>query len=268
MVPEPIDVVVCTWNSESHLAECLRAVRANLPVATLWVIDRFSTDGTLAICEAFGCRVVQEDCNLGLARKLGIDCVTTDVFAFVDSDYVVCDGWFEKMSVYWNATTGMASGGHAIVSDVAEYERYRNANRPTRVEIVPIGRGGGTENTLIRCALVKNMTMPHDIGGREDWVIAEHVKTQGYDVAHFPVESTHYAANPYKQALWAGGGARRLQKLRMGFTFPLLRSVAGLVIESSQWLLRKRDPQVALMLLRVAGCYLIGYVTNNGYRRT
>ena len=97
MVPEPIDVVVCTWNSESHLAECLRAVRANLPVATLWVIDRFSTDGTLAICEAFGCRVVQEDCNLGLARKLGIDCVTTDVFAFVDSDYVVCDGWFDPI---------------------------------------------------------------------------------------------------------------------------------------------------------------------------
>lgn len=266
MVAETIDVVVCTWNSATTLAECLSAIRAHVPVATLWVIDRFSTDETVSICRRFDCSIVQSDCNLGLARRLGIDHVRTEMFAFIDADYIVCDGWFDRMSGYWTDRSGLMTGRHRIVCAVHAYERYRNARRSDAVLVQPKGRGGGTENALVRTAAVKDAIMPANVGGREDWILAEHVKARGYEVSEVPVYSKHYTANPYKQQLWAGGGARRLNRLGLGFKFPLFRSATALVIDGMKWAARG-DLAVAWLLVRLATLTLAGYVIDYGYDR-
>ncbi|MCI4324145.1 MAG: glycosyltransferase [Thermoplasmata archaeon] len=85
----PVDVLVRTYNSATDLAECLQAVRENLPVHCLIVIDHQSTDGTVEIAHGFGARVVNEETGLGRATTLAIELADTDPILFVDSDVIL-----------------------------------------------------------------------------------------------------------------------------------------------------------------------------------
>lgn len=53
----PLSVVIITFNEEANIARCLEAARAIAD--ELLVIDSFSTDGTVAICQKLGARVLQ-----------------------------------------------------------------------------------------------------------------------------------------------------------------------------------------------------------------
>jgi glycosyltransferase involved in cell wall biosynthesis len=53
----PLSVVIITYNEERNIARCLEAVRG--VADEVMVVDSFSTDNTVAICEQLGARVVQ-----------------------------------------------------------------------------------------------------------------------------------------------------------------------------------------------------------------
>lgn len=53
----PLSVVIITYNEERNIARCLEAVRGVADEVV--VVDSFSTDNTVAICEQLGARVVQ-----------------------------------------------------------------------------------------------------------------------------------------------------------------------------------------------------------------
>jgi len=281
MLPK-IDVITCTWNSENHLDECLQAIMKNVSLNQLIIIDRNSNDSTIDICKKYDCKIIQNKLNLGQARKIGIENVKTETFAFVDSDYIVCDNWHEKLLKYWRDDIGMLSGTHQIISPYSEYERYRNylLKFHTKLNFYPIGHGGGTENTLIRTNLVRDVEIDlpgtsgfsttravTDVSGREDWIIAEHVKSKGFLVGNAPVISKHYTENPFKQFMWTGGSARRLKITNSRVSFPFGRSISNLVYNSIKWLIQKKDPKVSFMLFKFAMNMIRGYITNYGYKR-
>lgn len=85
----PVDVLVCTFNSEQHLEECLRSARAHLPIHRLLVVDRHSNDRTVEIAERWGARVHLEDTGLGYSRTLAIELSETPYVLFLDSDVVL-----------------------------------------------------------------------------------------------------------------------------------------------------------------------------------
>ena len=213
LISHKIDVLTCTWNSEKHLDECLQAIMKNVSLNQLIIIDRNSNDSTIDICKKYDCKIIQTKLNLGQARKIGIKNVKTETFAFIDSDYIVRDNWHEELLKYWRDDIGMLSGIHQIISPYSEYERYRNhlLKFQTKLTFYPIGLGGGTENTLIRTNLVRDIKIDSHISSREDWIIAEHVKSKEFFVGSAPVISRHYTDNPFKQFMWTGGGARRLK---------------------------------------------------------
>jgi len=265
---ELIDVVTCTWNSGKHLEECLLSIKKNVSVNKIIVVDRHSNDDTIEICKKFNCEIIQADVNLGQARKIGIDNVTTETFAFIDSDYIVCNNWYEKMQKYWNNDIGMLSGLHEIISPIHEYEKYRNFNLNSKKLIFyDVGSGGGTENTLIRKDLVKDVNIPTKISSREDWIIAEHIKSKGFSVGTAPVFSKHYTENPFKQYLWTGGGARRLHDAKIGISYPLSKNIFRLFKKSAEWLIVRKDVKISILLIRFAFLLMKGYITNYGYPR-
>ncbi|AHJ99226.1 glycosyltransferase family 2 protein [Hymenobacter swuensis] len=53
----PLSVVIITFNEEANIARCLEAARSIAD--ELLVVDSFSTDRTVAICQELGARVVQ-----------------------------------------------------------------------------------------------------------------------------------------------------------------------------------------------------------------
>jgi glycosyltransferase involved in cell wall biosynthesis len=53
-----ISAVIITYNEEEHLEKCLRSITGI--VDDIIVVDSFSTDRTIEICNAFNVRVVKQ----------------------------------------------------------------------------------------------------------------------------------------------------------------------------------------------------------------
>ncbi|WBA40601.1 glycosyltransferase family 2 protein [Hymenobacter canadensis] len=53
----PLSIVIITFNEEANIGRCLEAVRGLSDDVV--VVDSFSTDGTVAICQQLGARVIQ-----------------------------------------------------------------------------------------------------------------------------------------------------------------------------------------------------------------
>ena len=101
-----IDVVMITKNSlKPCLQECLNAILQNIPVASLIIVDSESQDGTLEVIKnrikksKAKFTLIQRNVKRGKARELGIRKVSTDWFAFIDSDVILTKNWFTEISV-------------------------------------------------------------------------------------------------------------------------------------------------------------------------
>ncbi len=82
----PISVIVCTFNEEKNISECLDSILANKP-KEVFVIDGGSKDSTVKIVEKK--KVVLNVCSqkgLVFQRAAGLNLVTQPYVAFVDAD--------------------------------------------------------------------------------------------------------------------------------------------------------------------------------------
>lgn len=83
-----VSIVLPAKNEEQGLARVLPALRETMPDAELIVADDGSTDGTAAIAEAHGARVVRAPYSMGngAAIKRGARAAGGDVIVFMDAD--------------------------------------------------------------------------------------------------------------------------------------------------------------------------------------
>jgi glycosyltransferase involved in cell wall biosynthesis len=173
-----IDVTVATKNNETTLARCLTAIRENIPVNHLVVVDGGSTDRTLDIARRFKARIVTERGLLGRVRyRQGEEC-RTDWVAFVDSDVYVYPTWWIAMSRHIAHENGMIVGiGESnYPSRTYFYKKYFNYN----------AKRYGLEafsNTLVkRTLLLSCKALLDGVHAGEDTLYAKCVKAQGKQV--------------------------------------------------------------------------------------
>ena len=65
-MPEPLTVLVPTYNEEDSIRECLESVKW---ADEIFVVDSFSTDRTLDICREYTDRIVQHEYVNSAAQK-------------------------------------------------------------------------------------------------------------------------------------------------------------------------------------------------------
>src|SRR5215510_7418542 len=53
----PITAILLSYNEESNIRRCLESIKDLTD--DIMIVDSFSTDSTLMICQEFGCRIVQ-----------------------------------------------------------------------------------------------------------------------------------------------------------------------------------------------------------------
>jgi glycosyltransferase involved in cell wall biosynthesis len=170
-----IDVTVATKNNEATLARCLSAIRENIPVNHLVVVDGGSTDKTLDIARRFNAKIVTERGLLGRVRYRQCEECCTDWIAFVDSDVYVYPTWWITMSRHIAHKNGMivGIGESSYPSRTYFYERYFNYN----------AKRYGLEafsNTLVKRALLLSCKALLDgVHAGEDTIFAKYVKAQG-----------------------------------------------------------------------------------------
>ncbi len=97
-----ISVVIPVYNGGPQLRDCLHAVssqpllRENFEVI---VVDDGSTDGSAALADGFGVRVIrQENRGAPAARNTGIAAATNPWVAFTDADCMPARRWLEHLS--------------------------------------------------------------------------------------------------------------------------------------------------------------------------
>jgi glycosyltransferase involved in cell wall biosynthesis len=95
-VSHSVSVVIPAHNAERTLGSVLSALAEQDPAPDeVIVVDDASTDGTAAIAERHGARVLRNERPLyaGGARNVGWDAARGDVVVFLDSDAVPAPGW-------------------------------------------------------------------------------------------------------------------------------------------------------------------------------
>jgi GT2 family glycosyltransferase len=93
--PPRISVIVPVYNDERSLGRCLGALTASCPPeAEIIVLDDGSTDGSAAVADRPGVRLVRLATNAGpaAARNHGARHARGEILFFVDSDVVVAPG--------------------------------------------------------------------------------------------------------------------------------------------------------------------------------
>jgi GT2 family glycosyltransferase len=112
--PTPrISIVVCAFNAEPTLAECLEGVRQlDYPDYEVIVVDDGSTDATPVIAEQYDVRLVRTT-NFGLssARNTGAAVATGEIVAYLDSDARPDPHWLRYIAHAFTTTDTAGVGG-------------------------------------------------------------------------------------------------------------------------------------------------------------
>lgn len=183
-----VDVVLLTKNSlKPCLKECLESIYRNVPVNRLIVVDGGSTDGTLELIRQYPNVEVIDDSggNRATARQKGIMAVETEWFMFVDSDVILCEGWFEKavklikddVGAIWGVAIPVEKHSFNIVYAMSKF--YRMSIPDLLVKQIHSQRCM-THDTLLRTKPLKDIKIPTDLHIWEDDYIGKWIIKKGY----------------------------------------------------------------------------------------
>ncbi len=85
-----LSVVIVTKNEECNIERCLKSVK-NI-ASEIIVVDAFSNDKTIDICNNFGCKVFQKEWEgFGKAKKFAVDQTENDWIFSIDADEEVSE---------------------------------------------------------------------------------------------------------------------------------------------------------------------------------
>lgn len=103
---QPIDVIMATLDAENFLERCLFSAYREIPIRKLIICDGGSKDKTIDILNKFPRVEVFIKPEIHTGGKLVeflISKVETEWFAFIDSDIILADGWFNEMRKFQNS---------------------------------------------------------------------------------------------------------------------------------------------------------------------
>lgn len=116
-----ISVIIPVKNGAATLAACLQSVREqSVPVSEIIVLDSGSKDGSKAIAEEFGARIIDiapQQFNHGLTRNEGARFATSDLLLYTVQDARFADGgMLARMVSHIDNSGAMAVTGHQAIS--------------------------------------------------------------------------------------------------------------------------------------------------------
>ena len=175
-----IDVCIPTWNSAKTLELCLKSILREVPVKSIRIVDNFSEDATIPIAKKYKAIIVQRKSGIGKARQHLIDSVTTDYFAFIDSDAVLRRGWFDKVMRKMESDTKIGEVCGLWFSDNPQDRHFWEVCWKRIPPDHPMWNRGYLIDTLVKTEAVKGIQIPEQMNNYEDKFIRDYVLSKGY----------------------------------------------------------------------------------------
>lgn len=168
-----LSVTIITFNEEKRIGKCLKSVRSIAD--EIIVVDSFSTDKTVDICEQYGARVIQREwTNFGDAKRFAVAGASFDRILSLDADEILSPELYQSILKTKNAW------------DADAY----SFNRLNFVGEKAIRHGGWYPDAKIRLFDRRKANW-------ENVCVHESVVTETEDcrVAHLPGDLLHYSFN-------------------------------------------------------------------------
>jgi glycosyltransferase involved in cell wall biosynthesis len=276
---ESVDVILCTWNSNKvYFEKVLLSIKKEVNIHHLIVVDRYSTDGTLDAVQSIfpEARIFQTAANLAIARKIGIEQVDTEYFAFIDDDIEISRGWFTSMISFIRRRSWVGAVQGSVRYDACHMGKARSFELARRRgEATEISERGYTHNTLLRTGTVKDFDPPKMVHSWEDFLITQHVINKGYkwfktnhaQASHFRKADRRFLGELHENVLrarWNGAGERLVHLNRSSYT----RQIGRLLLDSFKSILYNSavgifflDPGIPLLALTGQLGYLDGFLS-------
>jgi GT2 family glycosyltransferase len=111
-----ISVVVCSYNGEQTIRDCLEGLRkVEYHDFEVIIVNDGSTDKTAAISQEYGFRVISiKNQGLSFARNVGMEAATGDIIAYTDDDAYPDPHWLTYLAQTFMSTTHAGVGGPNI----------------------------------------------------------------------------------------------------------------------------------------------------------
>jgi O-antigen biosynthesis protein len=108
-----ISVVVCSYNGERTIRDCLQGLRKlDYPNYEVVVVNDGSKDRTEAIAKEFGFRLIStENCGLSSARNTGMRAAKGEIVAYIDDDAIPDPHWLTYLAASYLRTNHVGIGG-------------------------------------------------------------------------------------------------------------------------------------------------------------
>ena len=204
-----ISVVVLTKNSEKLLEDCLKSIVKNKP-SEIIIIDDGSTDRTLEISKKYTNQIYHNGRGVAFGRQLGAEKVNKDLIAYVDSDIILPENFFNRMLL-----EKKGGGYHAIQAQVlslknATYWQWGEDQWRKR-DNKPGERGWvATPATIFDKDVILKHRFDPFIRGGSDSELSYRLKREGYRLGMASVGVYHLHKESFKdwakQRVWRGEG--------------------------------------------------------------
>ena len=240
-----MDVTIATKNSAKTIEHCIKAIRENIPVRQLVVVDGGSSDTTVAITSSLGAEVIVDTGLLGRVRYIQAQACKTQWIAIIDSDVYVYPSWWTELSQYTNEPdVGMILAiGDSPMNRLTIYGEY----------LAHIAKRFGSaafSNTLVRRELILSCReLLENIHAGEDTIFARYLTRVGMRALTIHKRLVYHDKNTvdeHPQAFFRWGQSLRIRGRREG-TRELAKTLKNNV--RNWWIFTRDTRRISISLL-------------------
>lgn len=156
-------------------------------------MDKFSKDKTIEIAKTFGCRIEQQNLNLGQARSWAIEDCKTRFLLFVDSDTYLVPEWISEALARWEELSKTDANIAAVQGlNYPIYEPYKSYILWTHGKRnYPFKNPYRLDTACILIEKEKASGFRTEASVLEDYLLGNYLYSKGYNVYVLPIFFPH-----------------------------------------------------------------------------
>lgn len=188
-----ISIVLRTYNEEKHLEQLLLGIalqqNKEFNIETI-VVDSGSTDSTLQIASAHGCKIVRiskEEFTFGRSLNIGCGESSGDILVFISGHCIpVNNNWIEELVRPIRENKAVYCYGRQVGNEISKFSEQQLFKKyfPPKSNIPQEGFFCNNANAALLKSMWKKYMFDEELTGLEDMELAKRLQADGHDIAY------------------------------------------------------------------------------------
>jgi glycosyltransferase involved in cell wall biosynthesis len=197
-----VSFIIPVLNGEKYIGKAIGHIMAEMTGNDeLIVVDNGSTDGTLDIVRSYGKATILQfpESTIAYLRNRGAEVATGNMFAFIDSDCLVCEGWRDAVDEVMSDEAIHASGSRYDIPEPPHWIEKAWYSKRVRV-MTPINYINSGNLVVRREAFKAISGFDESLITDEDYDFGQRLNQNDYRIVEAPQIRAVHLGNP--KSLW------------------------------------------------------------------